>query len=1014
MVDFPNTPSSNQVFSDGTARAWAYDGAKWVAAGGVAGSVGLMVASLPGLATVRVPSSIYQVLVERYDASSLIAPARYERVTFDPGVPMSGPDATGAWWRFVEDPATPEMAGALGNNTGNDAPAFSRLLQSGDRVIRARPGAVYKVAQDGTTRHCMHNNGVAFNQMTLDMSGAEIVLNADAGYSSYADYVRISGTWNHFALIGGTYRYSSPPFLYGICTAKGTGSTAADAWFEFVRHPSLAHPAWADVRIIDRFHPVTLKFLRRCAGNTESDVTGVGGKEGPGFPMTLTTGSTYRVDLQNAKPDLAEALAIRATILVGDLVGMQHRRDVCNGIAVQHAAHGSCTMDIADVAVHHAVGRAIRVTGVDGGTLVRCRIMPNNPSDVYSTNPGGFRMQDCRGTWTFYDCWAIACGDDAYMSYGTSQAIVATPTTDVALLPTQLKLRTASILGKPLIGEQVQVRNWAAGAVDESDTWTVTAAGPELPEYVLTMDKPVNPAWTPTGGSIIPPDPDDIDDNGDGTFVGDGTGWVLDTMAAPQIIVRGGRSERNRGSGWVVSCVAEGSLIDLDWAADNARDAVSVGNFYPASLNGRIPREIAVHVGQIQGGTTSAAISLGGYAGNTRDVPASAGFVRDVTVTVESIRDAPHQWCELNGVTNALVSIGGVEGWAQTPNPDKPATYRALSGSNIQNCMFDGGAFSRLSHWDVLFDGTSTGNIVASAALARNWLDNAEFRQIRRGVSVAGSVQANTFDRWLAARSAGAWVVSRQPGLGDAEYCMRVQRTAAGTQTSAILLGQQLPGAYVRQLRGKTILAYCRVRGGADLQITATGLHASVFVGTAFGETWDLTNNTTGGLTGGAAAAVDALPQIVPTTDGAIYDYVTQPFLVPPSAAVIGLRFSWTPPASTAGANDYVEFSPIALVIQGTGYDVGLAPDDAVILTGEATVNPASLTTGTGTSNDVTVTGAVLGDLVEAISFSLDLQGIVLTGYVRAADTVSVRFQNGTGSTIDLGSGTVRVRVRRA
>jgi hypothetical protein len=84
------------------------------------------------------------------------------------------------------------------------------------------------------------------------------------------------------------------------------------------------------------------------------------------------------------------------------------------------------------------------------------------------------------------------------------------------------------------------------------------------------------------------------------------------------------------------------------------------------------------------------------------------------------------------------------------------------------------------------------------------------------------------------------------------------------------------------------------------------------------------------------------------------------------------------------------------------------------ILTGTATYDPASLNDGTGATTTVTVTGAALGDFVEGVSFSLDLQGITLTAWVSAADTVSVRFQNESGGVLDLGSGTIRARVRKA
>jgi hypothetical protein len=78
--------------------------------------------------------------------------------------------------------------------------------------------------------------------------------------------------------------------------------------------------------------------------------------------------------------------------------------------------------------------------------------------------------------------------------------------------------------------------------------------------------------------------------------------------------------------------------------------------------------------------------------------------------------------------------------------------------------------------------------------------------------------------------------------------------------------------------------------------------------------------------------------------------------------------------------------------------------------TGSATYNPPSLNDGDGATTTVTCAGAALGDYVSA-SFSLDLQGIMLTAWVSAADIVSVRFQNESGGVIDLASGTLRVAV---
>ncbi|MDO9714454.1 DUF2793 domain-containing protein [Paracraurococcus lichenis] len=83
------------------------------------------------------------------------------------------------------------------------------------------------------------------------------------------------------------------------------------------------------------------------------------------------------------------------------------------------------------------------------------------------------------------------------------------------------------------------------------------------------------------------------------------------------------------------------------------------------------------------------------------------------------------------------------------------------------------------------------------------------------------------------------------------------------------------------------------------------------------------------------------------------------------------------------------------------------------ILEATATYNPPSIAAGSGLTATIAVTGAALGDYARA-SFSLDLQGIVLTAWVPAANTVSVRFQNGTAAAVDLGSGTIRMRVEKA
>lgn len=78
------------------------------------------------------------------------------------------------------------------------------------------------------------------------------------------------------------------------------------------------------------------------------------------------------------------------------------------------------------------------------------------------------------------------------------------------------------------------------------------------------------------------------------------------------------------------------------------------------------------------------------------------------------------------------------------------------------------------------------------------------------------------------------------------------------------------------------------------------------------------------------------------------------------------------------------------------------------------TFAPGTMATSSGvTSSAVTVTGAALGDFAK-VAAPYDLQGIIASAYVSAANTVVVRLQNQTGASITLSSGTWRVRVTKA
>lgn len=79
----------------------------------------------------------------------------------------------------------------------------------------------------------------------------------------------------------------------------------------------------------------------------------------------------------------------------------------------------------------------------------------------------------------------------------------------------------------------------------------------------------------------------------------------------------------------------------------------------------------------------------------------------------------------------------------------------------------------------------------------------------------------------------------------------------------------------------------------------------------------------------------------------------------------------------------------------------------------QETINPSSLVDGAGETIQVTgVVGATLGDWI-LVSAPYDLQDITVTAYVQANDTVEIRLQNESGSTVDLASGLWRILVIR-
>jgi hypothetical protein len=78
-----------------------------------------------------------------------------------------------------------------------------------------------------------------------------------------------------------------------------------------------------------------------------------------------------------------------------------------------------------------------------------------------------------------------------------------------------------------------------------------------------------------------------------------------------------------------------------------------------------------------------------------------------------------------------------------------------------------------------------------------------------------------------------------------------------------------------------------------------------------------------------------------------------------------------------------------------------------------ATMDIGDLADGTGESNTVAVPGVKLGDMVIGMSFGVTLAGFTVTAYVSAADVVTVRVQNESGTQTNPASTTIKLVVAR-
>lgn len=189
--------------------------------------------------------------------------------------------------------------------------------------------------------------------------------------------------------------------------------------------------------------------------------------------------------------------------------------------------------------------------------------------------------------------------------------------------------------------------------------------------------------------------------------------------------------------------------------------------------------------------------------------------------------------------------------------------------------------------------------------LKGNLLDNGAFQIWQRGTSIAVTSSGNfSADRWGFARGAGATgaTVTRQTGV-SARYACRVQRDSGNASAQAVVLLQSVETENSIPAAGRTVTLSFKARCGANFSPTSSLFSVTLLSGTGTDQSL-----LSAAFTGSASPISQTATA---STSQATYQYTAT---VPAGTTELGVQFSFTP-TGTAGANDWIEFEEVQLVI---------------------------------------------------------------------------------------------------
>jgi hypothetical protein len=191
----------------------------------------------------------------------------------------------------------------------------------------------------------------------------------------------------------------------------------------------------------------------------------------------------------------------------------------------------------------------------------------------------------------------------------------------------------------------------------------------------------------------------------------------------------------------------------------------------------------------------------------------------------------------------------------------------------------------------------------------RNYLLNGHMEVWQRGTTALPGATSGTVgytaDRWQAYRTgfAAGLTGSRVTGPTGARYALRIQRDADNTSTSAIQVYQTLETAQAINLAGQQVTFSAWIRKGANFTGSIT---MRILYGTG----------TDGRITGTFTGQTTLVSQTKTLSTSWVQASVTG--TLPSTASEIAVGFQYVNTASTAGINDYFEYSLAQLEIGAT------------------------------------------------------------------------------------------------